>query len=546
MAVSVRDVAAAASVSVGTVSNVLNRPDKVAPATVERVHAAIEELGFVRNDAARQLRAGRSRSIGLVVLDVRNPFFTDVARGAEDRAAEDGMTILLGNSDENTDREGSYLDLFEEQRVHGVLISPLADDLPRLDRLPRTRHAGGARRPRGRGPQLLLGRRRRRRGRRARRAPPRRDRTSPRRVRRRPVEHPPGRRSPRGRASRGRGDAGDDARGHRDRLADRAAGSCGGRGDPRASGRRATRRDVRGERPARHGRAAGAHDAGLGARARRDRAHRLRRHRLRLGRRGAALVDPPAGVAHRLHRGRPAPEGGRAAARTSSGSRWCSSPSWSCAPRPGADGTARTGSGRRPLRRRLGKRAARGPVGVRGRGARRGDVSMRRRDVAMRRRAVAMVRPRHRDRRGERDLLGEVGGHESLVRHRRHELPVLSEVARQGGPVAHDPHGSRGDDRDRGRRGIRESNDRPPAGSRMPREVHSPCEHEPAEADERGDAGRDRRHAERPARTPRCRRRRRRSGRRSGCRRRGSPCRAPSRGRGARDRSSSARTRWRW
>jgi LacI family transcriptional regulator, galactose operon repressor len=135
VAVSVRDVAAAASVSVGTVSNVLNRPDKVAPATVARVTAAIEQLGFVRNDAARQLRAGRSRSIGLVVLDVRNPFFTDVARGAEDRAAEEGMTILVGNSDENTDREGSYLDLFEEQRVHGVLISPLTDDLPRLERL---------------------------------------------------------------------------------------------------------------------------------------------------------------------------------------------------------------------------------------------------------------------------------------------------------------------------------------------------------------------------------------------------------------------------
>jgi LacI family transcriptional regulator len=135
VAVSVREVAAAASVSVGTVSNVLNRPDKVAPATVERVLAAIEQLGFVRNDAARQLRAGRSRSIGLVVLDVRNPFFTEVARGAEDRAAEEGMTILLGNSDENPDRERAYLDLFEEQRVHGVLISPLTDDQPRLRRL---------------------------------------------------------------------------------------------------------------------------------------------------------------------------------------------------------------------------------------------------------------------------------------------------------------------------------------------------------------------------------------------------------------------------
>lgn len=135
MAVSVREVAAAASVSVGTVSNVLNRPDKVAPATVARVLAAIDELGFVRNDAARQLRAGRSRSIGLVVLDVRNPFFTDVARGAEDRAAEDGMTILLGNTDDNADREAAYVDLFEEQRVHGVLISPMTDDPARLERL---------------------------------------------------------------------------------------------------------------------------------------------------------------------------------------------------------------------------------------------------------------------------------------------------------------------------------------------------------------------------------------------------------------------------
>jgi LacI family transcriptional regulator len=135
MTVSVREVAVAASVSVGTVSNVLNRPDKVAPATVARVLAAIEELGFVRNDAARQLRAGRSRSIGLVVLDVRNPFFTDVARGAEDRAAEDGMTILLGNTDDNVDREAAYIALFEEQRVHGVLISPMTDDPARLERL---------------------------------------------------------------------------------------------------------------------------------------------------------------------------------------------------------------------------------------------------------------------------------------------------------------------------------------------------------------------------------------------------------------------------
>lgn len=137
MGMSVRDVATRAGVSVGTVSNVLNRPDKVAPATVARVRAAIAELGFVRNDAARQLRAGRSSSIGLVVLDVANPFFTDLARGAEDRAAQDGLTVLLGNSDENEDREAAYLDLFEKQRVLGVLVSPVGEDNTRLEGLHR-------------------------------------------------------------------------------------------------------------------------------------------------------------------------------------------------------------------------------------------------------------------------------------------------------------------------------------------------------------------------------------------------------------------------
>jgi LacI family transcriptional regulator len=126
--VSVKDVAAAAEVSVGTVSNVLNRPEKVAPATVSRVQAAIEELGFVRNDAARQLRAGRSRSVGLIVLDTANPFFAEVARGAEDRAAERGISVLIGNSDHDGTRENAYLDLFREQRVNGVLLTPYSLD----------------------------------------------------------------------------------------------------------------------------------------------------------------------------------------------------------------------------------------------------------------------------------------------------------------------------------------------------------------------------------------------------------------------------------
>ena len=133
--ISVRDVAARAGVSVGTVSNVLNRPERVSTETVERVTRVIAELGFVCNDAARQLRAGSSRAMGLVVLDISNPFFSDLARGAQQAADENGSVILLGNSDQKVDREGFYLDLFEEQRVRGVLISPVGNVEARLQRL---------------------------------------------------------------------------------------------------------------------------------------------------------------------------------------------------------------------------------------------------------------------------------------------------------------------------------------------------------------------------------------------------------------------------
>ena len=135
MPAGVKDVAQRAGVSVGTVSNVLNRPDRVSAEVRTRVTQAIRELGYVRNDAARQLRAGRSTTVGMIVLDVRNPFFTDVARGAEDEAAGRGLSVTLGNSDENPAREAAYLDLFDEQRVHGVLISPIGDVAERLGRL---------------------------------------------------------------------------------------------------------------------------------------------------------------------------------------------------------------------------------------------------------------------------------------------------------------------------------------------------------------------------------------------------------------------------
>ena len=83
----------------------------------------------MRNDSARQLRAGRSRTIALVVLDVANPFFTDVVRGAEAAAEEHGVIVVVCNSGEDAGRERRHLDLLEEQRVRGVLITPV-DDSP--------------------------------------------------------------------------------------------------------------------------------------------------------------------------------------------------------------------------------------------------------------------------------------------------------------------------------------------------------------------------------------------------------------------------------
>jgi LacI family transcriptional regulator len=129
---SIKDVAAAAAVSVGTVSNVLNRPHLVSEQTRDRVNEVIEQLGFVRNESARQLRAGSSRAVGLVVIDAANPFFADVARGVEDTVQEAGGVVLLGNSSGDFQRERRYVELFEEQRVRGLLIAPTGVTPPDL------------------------------------------------------------------------------------------------------------------------------------------------------------------------------------------------------------------------------------------------------------------------------------------------------------------------------------------------------------------------------------------------------------------------------
>jgi LacI family transcriptional regulator len=123
--VGIKEVAQRAGVSIGTVSNVVNRPHVVSAATRSRVLSVIQELGYVRDESARQLRAGRSRIMALVVLDLANPFFVDVARGAEQAAHDEGLHVITCNSGQRVDQEASYLAMLAEQRVRGVLLSPV-------------------------------------------------------------------------------------------------------------------------------------------------------------------------------------------------------------------------------------------------------------------------------------------------------------------------------------------------------------------------------------------------------------------------------------
>ncbi len=136
-AVSIKEVALRAGVSVGTVSNVLNRPDSVAEPTRLAVVAAIDELGFVRNGSASRLRSTRSHVVGLVVHDIGNPFFAEVARGAEQALELRGYTVMLCNSAATPDRQQRHLHFLEEQRVAGVLLTPVdpSRDRRELDRL---------------------------------------------------------------------------------------------------------------------------------------------------------------------------------------------------------------------------------------------------------------------------------------------------------------------------------------------------------------------------------------------------------------------------
>ncbi len=121
MSVTLRDVARLAGVSAMTVSRVVNREPRVGEATRRRVEAAIAELGYVPR------RAPRRKTIGVVVPDIANPFFTLVVRGAEDVAWSNGRHVILCNSQGDLERERRHLDDLIDSGVEGILIAPVSD-----------------------------------------------------------------------------------------------------------------------------------------------------------------------------------------------------------------------------------------------------------------------------------------------------------------------------------------------------------------------------------------------------------------------------------
>jgi len=134
MTISIKDVARAAGVSPATVSRALgNGP--VSAALRAQVAAAVQKTGYRPNLSARRLRSQESLTIGLIVADISNPFFTAVARAVENAAYQAGLRVILCNTDENPEKEAMYLQLMEEERVTGVIFAPTRVTAERLGRL---------------------------------------------------------------------------------------------------------------------------------------------------------------------------------------------------------------------------------------------------------------------------------------------------------------------------------------------------------------------------------------------------------------------------
>jgi LacI family transcriptional regulator len=131
----IKDVAQRAGVALGTASRVLSGSAQTSPDSRARVLAAAAELNYVMNGTARALRRARTDVLGLLVSDIRNPFFSELAHAAESEAMRLGYTVLLANADENAAQADEYLRIFASQRIDGLLLAPQGPVSPQLESL---------------------------------------------------------------------------------------------------------------------------------------------------------------------------------------------------------------------------------------------------------------------------------------------------------------------------------------------------------------------------------------------------------------------------
>ncbi len=128
------DVAERAGVSKSTAARALAGSTNITPETRERVLQAAAAVGYERNHLAVGMRSGRSGMLGLVIPDIANPFWADVARGAQDRAARSGASLLIFSSDWDAQKEADHLRTLRRARVDGAIINPVADNFEDMHR----------------------------------------------------------------------------------------------------------------------------------------------------------------------------------------------------------------------------------------------------------------------------------------------------------------------------------------------------------------------------------------------------------------------------
>lgn len=126
---SIKDIAKIAGVSVATVSYVLNKKEgsRISESTKKKILDVAETINYTPNKIAKSLKTNKSKLIGLIVADISNDFYSNIARNIEDEAMKLGYTLLIGSSDENPEKFKKLTELFSEQQVDGMIVAPVVD-----------------------------------------------------------------------------------------------------------------------------------------------------------------------------------------------------------------------------------------------------------------------------------------------------------------------------------------------------------------------------------------------------------------------------------